>query len=290
MTDNSSPTYIILGATGGIGTELCHRLADDGANLVLAARDEDKLESLANELGAEYHTLDAADGDAVDGLFVQVKDKHGSISGAANCVGSFLIKPANLTTDEEFAHTISQNLTTAFNTVKAAARHMPDGGSVVLLSSVAARVGLANHEAIAAAKAGVAGLALSAAASYAARGLRFNVVAPGLVQTPMTENVTRSATARRASLDLHPLGRLGEPEDIASAIAFLLDPSNDWISGQTIGVDGGLSSLRPSLAVPQRTRGSNDERNYLHSRRRGISGLLAATETPERRLARDGSG
>lgn len=250
MTDNATPTYVILGATGGIGTELSRRLSGDGANLVLAARNKEKLDDLADELGAEAHALDAADGAAVEGLFADATERHGRIFGAANCVGSFLIKPVNLTTDEEFAHTLSQNLTTAFNTVKAAARHMPDGGSVVLLSSVAARVGLANHEAIAAAKAGVAGLALSAAASYAARGLRFNVVAPGLVQTPMTENITRSSTARQASLDLHPLGRLGEPEDIASAIAFLLDPSNDWISGQTIGVDGGLSSLRP---LPRRT-------------------------------------
>jgi NAD(P)-dependent dehydrogenase (short-subunit alcohol dehydrogenase family) len=124
---------------------------------------------------------------------------------------------------------------------------MPDGGSVVLLSSVAARAGLANHEAVAAAKAGVAGLALSAAASYVSRGLRFNVVSPGLVQTPMTENITRSETARKASLDLHPLGRLGEPADIAAAIAYLLGPESGWVTGQTIGVDGGLSTLRPPI-------------------------------------------
>lgn len=243
MADN--PTHIILGATGGIGSELCRRLSQSGANLVLAARDETKLKKLAEDLGADHYALDATKSDDVDALFADAAEEHGPISGAANCVGSFLIKPAHLTSDAEFAHTIAQNLTTAFNVVRAAARHMPDGGSVVLLSSVAARVGLSNHEAIAAAKAGVAGLALSAAASYAGRGLRFNVVAPGLVETPMTANVTRSATARQASLDLHPLGRLGKPEDIASIIAFLLDPANDWISGQTFGVDGGLSALRP---------------------------------------------
>lgn len=245
-----SPTYIILGATGGIGSELCRRLASNGANLVLAARNEGRLKKLADELGADHYALDATKSDEVDALFADADDEHGSIAGAANCVGSFLIKPAHLTTDAEFADTIARNLTTAFNVVKAAARNMPDGGSVALLSSVAARVGLSNHEAIAAAKAGVAGLALSAAASYAGRGLRFNVVAPGLVQTPMTANITRSSTARQASLDLHPLGRLGEPKDIASALAFLLDPSNDWISGQTFGVDGGLSALRP---LPRRT-------------------------------------
>jgi len=245
--DSDANTYLVLGATGGIGSELCRRLARDGANPVLAARDEGRLGDLARDLDAPYHAVDATEGKAVDGLFSRIKEDHGPIAGAVNCVGSFLLKPAHMTSEEEFAHQISVNLTTAFNTVKAAARHMPDGGSVVLLSSVAARAGLANHEAVAAAKAGVAGLGLSAAASYVSRGLRFNVVSPGLVQTPMTENITRSETARKASLDLHPLGRLGEPADIAAAIAYLLGPESGWVTGQTIGVDGGLSTLRPPI-------------------------------------------
>ena len=250
--DNHPQTFVVLGATGGIGSALCRRLADGGAAPVLAARDEGRLKELADELDAPYHVVDATDGGAVNELFSGAAEA-GPIAGAVNCVGSFLLKPAHMTSDEEFSRQISQNLTTAFNTVRAAAKHMPDGGSVVLLSSVAARVGLANHEAIAAAKAGVAGLALSAAASYVGRGLRFNVVSPGLVQTSMTENVTRSETARQASLDLHPLGRLGEPEDIVGAIAFLLGSESSWITGQTFGVDGGLSTLRPP--VRRQTKG-----------------------------------
>lgn len=248
--DNGSPTFVVLGATGGIGSALCRRLAGDGATPVLAARDEGRLKELAGELDAPYQALDATDAGAVGDLFSRTAEENGPIAGAANCVGSFLLKPAHMTSDDEFAYQVSQNLITAFNTVRAAAKHMPQGGSVVLLSSVAARVGLANHEAVAAAKAGVAGLALSAAASYVARGLRFNVVSPGLVQTPMTQNVTRSETARKASLDLHPLGRLGEPEDIAGAIAYLLGPDAGWITGQVLGVDGGLSALRPPVRRP----------------------------------------
>lgn len=250
--DNSSPVYVVTGATGGIGSRLCQQLSESGARLVLGARDREKLEGLAGELGARAVPLDATKPDEVDGLFAAAVEEFGRVDGAANLVGSFVIKPAHLTTEEEFRNTLDLNLLSAFGTVKAAARHMPEGGSVVLMSSVASRVGLANHEAIAAAKAGVAGLALSAAASYAGRGLRFNVVAPGLIQTALTERVTRSATARQASTDLHPLGRLGEPEDVAPLVAWLLDPAHDWITGQTFGVDGGLSTLRPMPRRPQK--------------------------------------
>ena len=117
-------------------------------------------------------------------------------------------------------------------------------GSVVLFSSAVHAIGLANHEAIAAAKAGVVGLAKSAAATYASAGLRFNVVSPGLVATPLTEKITCQPRARAYSLSMHPLGRLGEPDDIARAVIFLLDPCNTWITGQVFSIDGGLSSLK----------------------------------------------
>ena len=254
MADNGNapPVYVVLGATGGIGSELCRRLANGGAKLVVGARDEERLDDLADRLGAYPVPLDATKTGEVDRLFGEAVEEFGHISGAANCVGSFVLKPAHLTSDEEWAETIALNMTTAFGTIKAAAKHMPHGSSVVLLSSVAARVGLANHEAIAAAKAGVVGLALSAAATYVGRDLRVNAVAPGLVQTPMTESVTRSETARQASVDLHPLGRLGESTDVAAMIEWLLDPANTWVTGQVFGVDGGLSTLRPLPRRPSK--------------------------------------
>ena len=112
-----------------------------------------------------------------------------------------------------------------------------------MVSSVAARRGFANHEAVAAAKAGVIGFALSAAATYASRGLRFNVVAPGLVDTPMTHGLTSNPAILKASESMHPLGRIGKPEDIASTINWLLDEEQSWITGQVFGVDGGMSTL-----------------------------------------------
>ena len=123
---------------------------------------------------------------------------------------------------------------------------MKEGGSVVLMSSAAAGIGLSNHEAIAAGKAGIEGLVRSAAMTYAAKQIRVNAIAPGLVQTPLTQRVWGNARSADVSLAMHPLGRFGHPEEIARAIYFLVDPSNAWITGQVLGVDGGLGTLKPT--------------------------------------------
>ena len=158
---------------------------------------------------------------------------------------SLLLKPAHLTTDSEWNETIATNLTSAFATVRGAAKTMRSGGgSVVLFSSAAAQIGLANHEAIAAAKAGVNGLARSAAASYASRGIRFNVVAPGLVKTKLTRRIWESERAAATSRAMHALDRLGEPQDVASVVCFLLAPENSWITGEVFSLDGGLAHVK----------------------------------------------
>jgi len=137
------------------------------------------------------------------------------------------------------------NLVSAFATVRAAVGVMrKSGGSIVLMASAAAEIGLANHEAIAAAKAGVIGLMRSAAATYAAQGIRVSAVAPGLVETPMSARITSNEAARKTSIAMHPLGRLGRPEDVAEPICWLLSPASSWVTGQVIGVDGGLASLK----------------------------------------------
>jgi NAD(P)-dependent dehydrogenase (short-subunit alcohol dehydrogenase family) len=235
---------LILGAAGGIGSALARRLSSAGTSLVLAGRDASRLGPLAAETGATAVVADATRPGEVEAAAAAAVAAHGRLDGVANCVGSILLKPAHLTSEEEWDAVVAANLKSAYSAVRAAARAMTAGGSVVLVSSAAARLGLANHEAIAAAKAGVIGLALSAAATYAPKGIRVNAVAPGLVRTPMTARITGSEASLKASTALHALGRIGEPEEVASAIAWLLDPAQSWVTGQVIGVDGGLATLR----------------------------------------------
>lgn len=243
MSDH--PVHLVIGATGAAGSATARRLAAGDAEVVLAGRDAETLGALAEELDVESHTVDARDISAVGQLVEAVVERHGRIDGVANLAGSVLLKPAHLTTAEEFADTIATNLTSAFAVVRAAAPAMRStGGAIVLASSAAAQIGIANHEAIAAAKGGVIGLMRSAAATYGGKGVRVNAVAPGLVEAKMTAKLVGNAAQAEASRKMHVLGRLGTGEDIAAAVTFLLDPANDWITGQVLGVDGGLGQIR----------------------------------------------
>jgi len=243
--------YVILGATGGIGSATCRQLKSSGAELALAARGRDRLEALSAELGgAHTGVLEATDTAAVESFVSEVADRYGAVDGIVNCVGSILLKAAHLTSDDEWRSTIAINLDSAFATVRAGAKAMrKSGGSIVLMSTAAARVGLPNHEAIAAAKAGVIGLGLSAAATYAPKNIRVNVVAPGLVDTPLAAGITGNPMMLKASESMHPLGRIGRPEEVATVISWLLSEDAGWVTGQVIGVDGGLSAVRSKASA-----------------------------------------
>lgn len=241
------PVTVIIGASGGIGSATARLLAAAGHRLFLAGRDRTTLDVLAGEVAAEgVESVDARDIAAVDAFVAGVVETTGRLDGAANLAGSLLLKPAHLTSAEEWEDTLATNLTSAFALVRAAAPRMrKHGGSIVLASSAAARTGVSNHEAIAAAKGGIISLARSAAATYGGNGVRVNAVAPGLTRSRMTAQLVEVEAQAEASRRMHVLGRLGEPSDVAAMVAFLLDPANTWITGQTFGIDGGLGEVRP---------------------------------------------
>jgi len=236
MSPGMSERILILGATGGIGRALARRIHARGATPVLLARDAGRLAALASELpGSE-----AVQGDvlALPAL------PPGPLAGLAFCVGSILVKPAARTSEDEMLDAFRLNALAAARAVLAALPALAEAqGSVVLFSSVAARAGFANHLAIGAAKAAVEGMAVSLAAELAPH-IRVNCIAPSLTRTRIAEPLTRNPTMAEAIGKLHPIPRLGEPEDVAALADLLLSPDAGWITGQVIGVDGGRGTLR----------------------------------------------
>ncbi|HAV62098.1 MAG TPA: hypothetical protein DCY13_07000 [Verrucomicrobiales bacterium] len=237
------PNHILItGASGGIGGALARQLARQGRNVFLGGRDVARLESLAAELNAPYLAGDLTGSAGARELVAAAREQLGLLDGVAHCVGSLLLKPGHRTTDSEWLDTLHTHLSSAFFIMRESVQLMPEtGGSLVFISSAAARHGFANHEAIAGAKAGIIGLTLSAAATQARRNIRVNCVAPGLTQTPLTGGLTSNEASLKASAAMHALGRIGQPEEIAAAIQFLLD--HEWITGEVLSVSGGLGSV-----------------------------------------------
>lgn len=236
----------ILGATGSIGSSLARVLSAAGHSLVLLGRNEAKLAQLSQETSQPFAVVDMSSSQNLIVAITTSMNPAESLTGIVNCIGSLWLKPIQFTSDEDFRTVVDTNLFTGFATVKAAAKLMREnGGSVVLLSSAAAEIGLHHHESIGAAKAGIIGLARSAAASLSNYNVRVNCVCPGMTRTEMTRQIWENPTSEKASQEMHALGRIGEPAHIASMIQFLLDPANDWITGQAIAVDGGLSTIQP---------------------------------------------
>lgn len=237
---------LIGGITGGIGGKLAERLLGRGARVAGYARSADELESWRHAYpNLHTYVVDATDSKALAGVFDQANQDLGGLTGYVHCVGNLFLKPGFMTSDEEWDRVLATNLTSAFYALRESVRILrkQKAGQIVLVSSVAAGAGLANHEAIAAAKAGVEGLARAAAATHASQGIRINVVAPGLVETRAATALLGSEQSRSVSARLHPAGRWGQPEEVASLIDWLLSKDAEWCTGQVFALDGGMSSL-----------------------------------------------
>lgn len=244
------PLFIITGANGGIGSELCSKLILENKKVVAAVRNINDAELNPKLDRCILIENDFEDWQKTEDFFKEVSENHGEIEGVAHCVGSIVLKPAHLTKEDEFNACIHKNLGSAFAVLRAATKRMTrneQGGSIVLLSSAVAKHGYPNHEAIAAAKAGILGLAKSAAATYAAKNIRVNTVLPGLVDTPLSSKIVQNEAALKASEKMHALGRIGKSSEVAAAIQWLFSNESSWVTGQEIAIDGGLSSVHSSI-------------------------------------------
>ncbi|SDM64669.1 NAD(P)-dependent dehydrogenase, short-chain alcohol dehydrogenase family [Daejeonella rubra] len=235
--DMTGKNILIVGGSSGIGLALVKSLAANGAQIYNASRNS----SAEWPKGVIHIPFDVLS----EGASL-IEDLPEQIHGLVYAVGSITLKPFSRLTEEDFITEYRLNVVGAAKTIQQSYRSLRNAkaSSIVLLSSVAAHTGMSYHASIAAAKSGVEGLALSLAAEFASQNIRVNVVAPSLTDTPLASNLLNTPDKREASAKRHPLGRIGKPEDIASAISFLLSDESSWISGQVIGVDGGMGNLK----------------------------------------------
>jgi NAD(P)-dependent dehydrogenase (short-subunit alcohol dehydrogenase family) len=247
MSDRAHDKRVFIGGIGGgIGSALANRLSSEKWTVGGFGRPSEKW-SAFREAHPDYDLHDAGAGDAgaVGAAVDAFAAAHGGLDAYVHAIGSVFLKPLHMLSDAEWAEVLAVNLGSAFIAARAVIQPMrkQKGGSLVFFSSVAAGAGIANHEAIAAAKGGIEGLTRSIAATYAPLGIRANAIAPGLVETPATTALTANEAARKVSERMHPLGRIGTPEEIASLAAWLVSGDSAWMTGQVLGMDGGMGAL-----------------------------------------------
>ena len=245
MFDLTGKTALVTGASGGIGADIARVLHAAGATVDLSGTRVEPLEALAAELGGRAHVLpcNLSNAEEVEGLVKRATEAMGSVDILVNNAGITRDGLAMRMSDDDWQSVIDVNLTAAFRLCRAAIRGMMKArwGRIVNISSVVGRAGNAGQANYAASKGGLVALSKSLAEEVASRGITVNCVAPGFIETPMTEKLNE---AQRATiLASVPAGRMGTPQEIAAAVLYLASQEAAYVTGATLHVNGGMDMV-----------------------------------------------
>lgn len=245
MFDLTGKTALVTGASGGIGADIARALHKAGATVGLSGTRTAPLEALAAELGDRAHVLpcNLSDPTSVEGLIKQAIEAMGSVDILVNNAGITKDGLAMRMSDEDWQSVIDVNLTATFRLCRAAIRGMMKArwGRIVNISSVVGQTGNAGQVNYAASKAGMVGLSKSLAAEVASRGITVNCVAPGFIETAMTDKLNDQQ--KSSILTAVPAGRMGKAHEIAAAVLYLASQEAGYVTGATLHVNGGMSMV-----------------------------------------------
>jgi NAD(P)-dependent dehydrogenase (short-subunit alcohol dehydrogenase family) len=227
---------VVIGAGKGIGLSICKAVYENNHLVAITRSESEEL----NTLGISYQHIQIGEDD------LSSLNLPETIDALVYCPGSINLKPFNRLSESDFMNDFQQNVIGAVHIIQKALPALKKSGnaSVVLFSTVAAKLGMPFHASIAASKGAVEGLCKSLAAEYAASNIRFNVIAPSLTDTKLAGALLSSDEKRDAAAKRHPLNKIGHPDHMAQLVKFLISDDAAFITGQVIGADGGLGSVR----------------------------------------------
>lgn len=245
MFDLTGKAALVTGATGGIGGAIAKTLHGAGAQVAISGTRAEKLQDLAGELGERVHVLpcNLSDREAVKQLAKDAEDKLGSLDVLVNNAGLTKDNLFMRMTDDEWDQVLAVDLTAAFALCRATVRNMMRRryGRIINITSVSGVIGNPGQANYAAAKAGMVGMTKSLAREVAARGITANCIAPGFIETPMTQ-VLNEAIQTEAKKHI-PAGAFGTPSDIAAAVLYLASEEAGYMTGQTLHINGGMAMV-----------------------------------------------
>jgi NAD(P)-dependent dehydrogenase (short-subunit alcohol dehydrogenase family) len=245
MSKLSGKRALIIGAAGrnNMGQVIARRLTEEGAAVFVGGRNAQELEHFSGEINGSYATCDITKREDVARLAAACAEQLGGIDIAVNATGWGLLKPFELTSDEELERMCQLQFMGPFKFFQAVLPYMGEGGSLVQISSATATIMLENHAAYMGTKAGFDHVMRCLANEYGHRGIRANSISPGFTETPMTAGAAAIPGLKETYQACYPLGRVGTPDDIAAAVVWL---SSDecFMSGQNLQVNGGLTLRR----------------------------------------------